>query len=771
MDGAHRFSAAACLCLVLLASVSAVNVAPWIPASDAAEWVARRSAAALSNDPNAGTSDAALGRIPAAVSESLQRLFTEVVAMNVSKSARNGARNGAYESACLDEFALLMLIPGDNLFGASKGIEAIDALGKPGPNVLYGNVQMLGGFDECLDIGEEFVKFWAAPINVSIVTTLPPTTLLPLQVGMCVPRPCNSEDFQYFLNESNDFLHETLQLNTFSLIGEYDQIAVTTSRTVPLTTGAIIMIIVCSVFLLLAAVGSLADVGVKGWRNLSSKLKLSSISHNSEFHSERAPLLGQPRLSSHHPLAPRGDIFSRLETPLEFLTAFSIFKNVEIILSTKQPPSAITSLNGIRVISMFWVILGHTFLWCLSVTSNPLYIFFRVAPRFSAQVITSGFFSVDSFFFLSGALVAYLTLREMERKRGWFPVITYYLHRYLRLTMVYAFLLFFWWNLTVHLGSGPTWQSSMGVGSFNYEACSKYWWTNLLYINNFYPWKLGDECMGWTWYLANDMQFFIVAPVVLIPLYHFFPVGLLISGVMLSVTFAANGAIAGTQHFLANTLLPGTERESDDIYVKPYCRAAPYIVGLVLGFILFKKVQVKVHWLLNLMVYSIMWVIAAGCCFSVVYGLYNSFHGHTLTEAQNVAYLMFGRCAWAVGLALIVFACHNGYGWVVNDFLSMKFWIPLSRLTYTAYLVHPIILTVAINTNRGTVGYTDNFIAVYAVAMVVLSFGAAGVVAVFVEFPLSNLEMAVFKAIGLKPRESVRQVGTTQDHMPETGEK
>jgi peptidoglycan/LPS O-acetylase OafA/YrhL len=379
------------------------------------------------------------------------------------------------------------------------------------------------------------------------------------------------------------------------------------------------------------------------------------------------------------------------------------------------------------------------------------------------QAIGIGFFSVDSFFFLSGVLVAYLTLREMERRRGRFPFLTYYLHRYLRLTMVYAFLLFFWWTLTVYLGSGPLWQSSAGPRR---QACSKYWWTNLLYINNFYPWKLGDECMGWSWYLANDMQFFVLAPLVLIPLYHFFPIGLAISGFLLSLVFVANGTIAGINKFPANMLLPDHTNagELDDIYVKPYCRAAPYIVGIVLGFLLYKKFHVNVHWLADWAIYCLLWVIAAGCCFSTVYGLYDVFHRKELTLAQNVSYIMFSRCVWAVGLALIVFACHNGYGWVVNDFLSMKFWIPLSRLCYTAYLVHPIVLTVAISTIRGTVGYTDNIIAVFAVAMVVLSFGAAGVVAVFVEFPLSNLEMAVFKAVGLKPRESARH-GTAQKEV------
>ena len=50
------------------------------------------------------------------------------------------------------------------------------------------------------------------------------------------------------------------------------------------------------------------------------------------------------------------------------------------------------------------------------------------------------------------------------------------------------FVLLFYDKLMVFLGEGPMW--------FNYQsnaACDKYWWTNLLYINNFYPTTYGTS--------------------------------------------------------------------------------------------------------------------------------------------------------------------------------------------------------------------------------------------------------------------------------------
>ena len=694
--------------------------------------------------------EADVAEIMTVVSESFRQLLMQ---------QKYGGREveAADESQCQRDFAVMFNTTDDNtVFQASKGTQAADAMGKPGPYILQGNIHFTGSYDECLAIGEGWTKFCVVSLELYILKVYP---LVPLYMDICVPQSCNITDLQGYVNEVNSILSLREPFAYYSLNLTTNHLDCETSKTVPYSAGAIIMIVVCALFLALSIVGSVVDCGVKNLRELLKKPEISALlqrkQHTYAFEdTERKPLLGVQTNEF-------DDTFAMFETPLEFITSFSIFKNVKMILSTKQPPTAITSLNGIRVLSMFWVILGHTHYWALisGVLTNPLYVLSHYTHRFSFQPITNGFFSVDSFFFLSGALVSYLTLREMEKKRGWFPVLTYYLHRYLRLTMVYAFLLFFWWHLTVHLGNGSGWNAALGEGSAGYKQCEKYWWTNLIYINNFYPWELGQECMGWTWYLANDMQFYILAPLILIPLYHFFPIGLAVSGILIAVTFVANGAIVGVNHFQANTFKEANADQSDDIYIKPYTRAAPYIVGLVLGYILYKKIRIDIHWIVNWLIYRVMWLVAAGCCFSVVYGLYSTWEKDHVTLGENVGYFMFSRFVWAIGLALIVFVCHNGHGWIVNDFLSMQLWIPLSRLTYSAYLIHPIVLTVIFASTREPFTYTDYTLVVYSVAMVVLSFGAAGVVAVFVEFPLSNLEMAVFKALGLKLRESTRHSG------------
>lgn len=66
---------------------------------------------------------------------------------------------------------------------------------------------------------------------------------------------------------------------------------------------------------------------------------------------------------------------------------------------------------------------------------------------------------------------------------------------------------------------------------------------------------------------------------------------------------------------------------------------------------------------------------------------------------SNIAPLYYGlydglsRVAWSFALCYIIFACVNGYGGPFNWFLSHPLWQPLSKLSYSIYLLHfPVIM-------------------------------------------------------------------------------
>ena len=605
----------------------------------------------------------------------------------------------------------------------------VDAMGKIGAGVLDGNIYANGAYDECLNIGPGDTEYCTGSVSLIKGVTSPMT----LVYSMCVPKGCTTYDIMIALLEGTDAY----------LFSNPTSTTCVSTKNPPYNAGAIVMITVCFVFVVLVIAATAFDYVVQLLQE--SHTDIASIS-------EKAPLLATVPTKKRIKIA-------------DIITAFSLLKVLPQILSTKQPPTAITSINGLRVISMFWVILCHTHTWVLTVGAQNIAVIKDVLSRFTFQAISNGFFSVDSFFFLSGLLVAYLTLREMKRKKGRFPFLMFYLHRYLRLTPTYAFVLFFIWLLMMHLGNGPMFHLAAWEESGQYQSCEKYWWTNLLYINNFYPWKLEDACIGWTWYLANDMQFYIFSPLIIIPLYFLFPVGLVISAGVLVVSFAVSGTLAGIYDHQANEFSQvaynytpnntDTTTYSNLLYIKPWHRVAPYIVGLVLGYVLY-RLRLSTKRFVNYIVFPMLVILSGLLLASTLYGLYPQWHGHVPTKAENIIYIMLSRFTWSLGLALLVFACHYGYGGPINWFLSMKFWIPLSRISYNAYLLHPLILTVIFGSKRKTTYYEDYNLAIYAIGVVVLSFGAAAVVSVFVEFPIGNLEQAIFKLVGLGRRESAR---------------
>ena len=645
---------------------------------------------------------------------------------------------------------------------------AIDAAGKPGAGIEQGStIGWHGNLEECQLINvtmahssEMHYGYLTLTIN-SLATHR--TVFGPLNEELCLPSSCDSSAVLFVLKLLNmtivprgtylDPNPTKTGFNSLSMKG----------RPLFSQPGAVVMIAVCVFFLAMVLFGSLVDVltsAIGEWmlkhKRLRSFSKDYSDPHLTE--SDRTPLLG------------RSKVANRFQTFLyELVTAFSLYKNVPMILATHQPPSAITSINGVRVISMFWVIMCHVYTFLsLGLIRNIMFLGLDVLPRFASQVIINGFFSVDSFFFLSGVLVSYLTLREMKRRNGKFPLVPYYLHRIIRLTPTYMFVLFFFWFLSMFLAQGtPAYQYTMGPEGQNWKNCKSYWFTNLLYINNFYPDKLNDECLAWSWYLANDMQFFVISPLIIIPLYLWFAGGLIASGVLLLVSFAITGFLTGfynlpVSQFLAMTWghisMPDAPNYFDVIYIKPYCRIGPYIIGLVLGAVFFYDFKPSLSRVKNWLIYLVLWAVAIAVGMSAVYGLYSGFQGRVFTGAENVLYNMFSRTGWGVALALMVYACHHGYGGSINSFLSMPFWIPLSRLTYTAYLVHPIVLISINNSERDSVYYTDVTMVVYIVGGTVLSYGVAAMVSAFVEFPVANVEMAVFKVLGIQLRESTRRV-------------
>jgi peptidoglycan/LPS O-acetylase OafA/YrhL len=131
---------------------------------------------------------------------------------------------------------------------------------------------------------------------------------------------------------------------------------------------------------------------------------------------------------------------------------------------------------------------------------------------------------------------------------------------------------------------------------------------------------------------------------------------------------------------------------SDNMYVKPYTRMAPYLIGLLLGFVLQKYPVAR--WRISNIQALFGHAVALTILGLTLYGVAGPADGNPWSQEVNDLYNSVSRMAWAIGLSWIVIACMTGKAGPVGSFLNAPGWLPLSRLTFGCYLLHPIVIVV-----------------------------------------------------------------------------
>ncbi|XP_050521423.1 uncharacterized protein LOC126894428 [Daktulosphaira vitifoliae] len=216
----------------------------------------------------------------------------------------------------------------------------------------------------------------------------------------------------------------------------------------------------------------------------------------------------------------------------------------------------------------------------------------------------------------------------------------------------------------------------------NHVSCANYWWRNILYINSLYP--SSDMCMLWSWYMSNDTQFYILGIILLLfSAKHFKGSVITLFGFLVGSWVITIG-IAVSHDFKARIEEPFGL--FDELYDKPWTRLGPYLFGMFTGWFLFVT---KCKLRMSTLTVILGWFLSLFTLAYLVYGL----HIIHLDIPGSALYASVGHSAWGAALTWIVIACCTGHGGCVNSALSFRLLQPLSRLTYCAYLVHPIIMT------------------------------------------------------------------------------
>ena len=654
-------------------------------------------------------------------------------------SSNRGETDLQYESCLNDTGRVLLGI----MNGHHWAVQMFDSIGKPGPSVTQGRFNWVGNYQQCSDAivppdSELFSQHFKGTYTI-VRFRLHLVTFhgLQLQWCLCFPDTCSSSQIYNIFDETLKVFNIT-QLS----VVKWPEARVNNREMTVATYASLVIIITTGVLMLFGTFYDIRYIQCTKWSNERTSNQHKEIETNT-YHSlpdNIAPNTKQIR--GQHGKSHLKQTYSRTQDQpafIKLILSFSVYTNTSKFCNTSQQPGSLSAVHGIRFLSMSWVVLGHLYGFGTDYVINLMDYSENIANRWSLDVVTNAFPSVDSFYTLSGLLISYLTVNEFQKRKTWkINWWMFYFHRFWRLTPPYMLTMVLVLGLQQYLGSGALWSN---IQPDDRENCEENWWQNLLYINSIVD--IRKSCFGHTWYLGNDMIYFVLSPIMLIPFFFSHIAGLIsCCGVML-IHMLTTGILSTQNKWPTSSMaqVPPDEYQliqdyETNYYFKPWTRMGPYIVGVAAGGLLAGK-NIRLTRGSSLL----CWLVFTASGLAVVYGLRGDISARHMSSVGAAAlYNTVSRSVWAACVCWVVVACSLGYGGLVNSFLSWAPFVSLGRLTYMAYLIHPVILYVWYQSMGQLFYIKDLTMAVSYAGMMVIINGVAFVLMLGFESPMIGVE-------------------------------
>lgn len=344
--------------------------------------------------------------------------------------------------------------------------------------------------------------------------------------------------------------------------------------------------------------------------------------------------------------------------------------NIEFLSSLwRRPAENITVLDGLRAISVVWICVYHFLLFSELFTDASTH---REIVENVPEFVFKGYFAVDIFFVMSGFLIASQLYAELDA-RGRIDMKRFYLRRTLRLLPVYYLLL-----IAMSLVPGG--------------SCPNVW-ANFLYVNNFVPY--GSMCMPWSWTLAVEEQFYILFP--------FFCTCVFLARRRLALLLGVLALLVteNVAHFfyyqdefhIPLGMKPDDLRVLsfiDRFYDGTHLRIAAILIGVIAAYIHRYHLDRCIAALRRPWVRLSVGAGAAAACWAVIRFSWEQPLPRTLYVLWGGVYHTTFSLILAV-LILLALTRLDGFGWL-HRVLSARVWYPIAQLSYSIYLVHPLVI-------------------------------------------------------------------------------
>ncbi|XP_063540775.1 nose resistant to fluoxetine protein 6-like [Cydia strobilella] len=383
-----------------------------------------------------------------------------------------------------------------------------------------------------------------------------------------------------------------------------------------------------------------------------------------------------------------------------------------------------------RACTTFLVILGHSPLAAVISSNNPHFVELTYYdPVF--QIFYNGNLIVQSFFVLSGCLLAFnLLLMEEKTQLTWPKFPRFVILRWLRLTPPYAAVLAVIATWMKRFGDGPTWKPVVGAET---EACRRDWFYHLLYLNDYVD---HSQCMAHTWYIAVDMKLTILGLLVfwLVKSWR-------ARKIAIGLAFVVGVVAPALSTFLLNLnaihlVSPEVARNYfvedptfNNLYKRTHTNIVCYAMGLALGMWIYKMMQSDIDVTKYKKYRPVYWAtFPVGALLCALGGIFYM-DGIQVPLLASVLYspgikLMFGLLGFVLipGTIFKLETVYRGFlEWQGNffplislseipamyrGFLEWQGWAVFGRVSYCAYIVHVAVIRVT-TANQTTLQHSN----------------------------------------------------------------